>query len=405
MKRTATEMVERGGRMVEWELEAAEALAGLAGFSASLGGAAISGELKRLLVTQYSQEKSHKTMAVDKFHDGTSTRITTSPEKIEKIIKKNPNPNHSRGRICLQNSVNKSRSKLTEGEKQERMARRIMANREAARETIRRRQAMFMELNKKAVDASDENEYLKKEKELAVAEYHSLKCRNELLKAKLANSKKPITRDHMQVDPKASRAEKTYPKASRADKTYPKASRAEKIYPWHNHPSMVPCIWPPIIPPSDAFKFQCAGPHSHEMGPSHFPMIVYPMPWLLPFFAHGHTPHSQSGMSTLSSFEDSGHLSKANTSSSNKSIATGLTSQSESHVIENTARYPDGTVYVPGLFSPVKPQERPVGPARNDVGRQQLYKEMEYIYDAAAEARKRRKELMKMKNVSTRHQC
>ncbi|KAK4392083.1 hypothetical protein Sango_1986100 [Sesamum angolense] len=93
------------------------------------------------------------------------------------------------------NSANRSRQNLTEAEREARRLRRILANRESARQTIRRRQAMHLELIKKAADLSEENENLKKEKELVVKEHTSLKCRNEFLKLQLANIKKAERRE------------------------------------------------------------------------------------------------------------------------------------------------------------------------------------------------------------------
>lgn len=80
----------------------------------------------------------------------------------------------------------RSRLNLTEAEKEERRLRRILANRESARQTIRRRQALCEELTRKAADLSWENENLKKEKELALKNYQSLETTNKHLKAQMA---------------------------------------------------------------------------------------------------------------------------------------------------------------------------------------------------------------------------
>ncbi|KAK3226787.1 hypothetical protein Dsin_006649 [Dipteronia sinensis] len=56
----------------------------------------------------------------------------------------------------------RSRQNLTEAEKEERRIRRILANRESARQTIRRRQALCEELTRKATELVQENEYLKR---------------------------------------------------------------------------------------------------------------------------------------------------------------------------------------------------------------------------------------------------
>ncbi|TYK25238.1 bZIP transcription factor family protein [Cucumis melo var. makuwa] len=85
----------------------------------------------------------------------------------------------------------RSRRNLTEAEKEERRIRRILANRESARQTIRRRQALCEELTRKAADLAWENENLKREKELALKEYQSLETTNKELKEQLAEAVKP----------------------------------------------------------------------------------------------------------------------------------------------------------------------------------------------------------------------
>ncbi|XP_020212592.1 uncharacterized protein LOC109797089 isoform X3 [Cajanus cajan] len=82
----------------------------------------------------------------------------------------------------------KSRRNLTEEEKEARRVRRILANRESARQTIRRRQALCEELNRKAATLVVENQNLKREKELALKEYQSLETTNKHLKAQIAMS-------------------------------------------------------------------------------------------------------------------------------------------------------------------------------------------------------------------------
>ncbi|CAM8979362.1 unnamed protein product [Rhodiola kirilowii] len=69
----------------------------------------------------------------------------------------------------------RSRKNLTEAEKEEKRLRRVLANRESARQTIRRRQALHEELSRKASDLSVENADLKREKELALEKLLSLK--------------------------------------------------------------------------------------------------------------------------------------------------------------------------------------------------------------------------------------
>ncbi|MBA0660683.1 hypothetical protein Goklo_012660 [Gossypium klotzschianum] len=126
----------------------------------------------------------------------------------------------------------RSRQNLTEAEKEARRLRRILANRESARQTIRRRQALCEKLTLKVTDLTQENENLKrvsgassdnylkysiercflvviefmlilhgnlftfdyipteKAKELALKEYHSQDSTNKHLKAEMAKALK-----------------------------------------------------------------------------------------------------------------------------------------------------------------------------------------------------------------------
>ncbi|KAL6521126.1 hypothetical protein OROGR_017695 [Orobanche gracilis] len=377
---------EDGGRMVACEMEAAEALAGLAWCSVLRGGAVTSGELKRQLVTDFQDNIT----ASQHLNDSIST-VVTSPEKIDTIVENIHRELHGR---------NKSRPKLTEGEKQARKLRRILANRETARQTIRRRQAMFLDLNRKAADVLEDNENLKKEKELAVEKYNSLKDRNEFLKAQLSKSKKAEIRDHMQEHPEASRAWKSGSATSSSCST-----------------SLVPCFWPPIFPLTDIFKFQC-GPRSHNTNPSLSPLLLYPVPWLLPFFAHGSTPYchlgakghqcSKSSCSQTLLHEYNRHLAanNRNTSGREASKTAGRVHGPESGFLlecgdNDTAQHPDGAIYVPGLFARVKPQET-CGPGLSGRNQQSMIERInktEGVF-VATEARRR---VMKFKNVPSRH--
>ncbi|KAL6906104.1 hypothetical protein ACP4OV_003705 [Aristida adscensionis] len=75
------------------------------------------------------------------------------------------------------------RHMLTEAEKEAKRLRRVLANRESARQTILRRQAIRDELARKVADLSSQNETMKKEKDMVMKEYLSLKETNRQLKA------------------------------------------------------------------------------------------------------------------------------------------------------------------------------------------------------------------------------
>ncbi|KAK6147166.1 hypothetical protein DH2020_018078 [Rehmannia glutinosa] len=369
---------EDGGPMVACELEAAKALAGLARFSALHGGAVTSGELERRLVTEaagtstsHSQDQD-QIIAGRQFWHYASPRIT-SPEKTDKIVENIPS--QLRRTNCQSNSASKSRPKLTQAEKEARKIRRVLANRESARQTIRRRQAMYVDLTRKAADVLEENENLKK----------------------LAKIKEAEERD-AQEEPNTSQAEK---------------STSTPIYP----PSIFPCFWPSILPSSDVFNNTLHSYYGTKEGENAHQCNTC---------SCSETPVHEDN-SQLSTNRNMG----AEASNSKKSMdvggvrGPGLTFPSDSGD-ENTARHPNGTIFVPGLFSRVR--ESP-GPSRNcdvddtcDVnvvsphermrhGLSQKnqeaivsrhYKKSEDIF-VASEARRRRKELMKLKNIDSHH--
>ncbi|XP_057777852.1 uncharacterized protein LOC130996574 isoform X2 [Salvia miltiorrhiza] len=165
-----------------------------------------------------------------------STDFAPSPQKIT----------HQSNPLMM-----KFRRKLTEAEKEERKLRHIMANRESARQTIRRRQAMHLELTKKAADVLEENENLKKHKELMVEDFNSLRERNEFLKARLAEAQKVVAGDT-----------KEEPDSSEAEKTCSAATATTPIFHQNQPPSLAPCFWPFAVPSSDVFPFQCVS-HPH----------------------------------------------------------------------------------------------------------------------------------------------
>ncbi|CAM0148918.1 unnamed protein product [Urochloa decumbens] len=82
------------------------------------------------------------------------------------------------------------RHTLTEAEKEAKRLRRVLANRESARQTILRRQAIRDELARKVADLSSQNENMKKEKDMVMQEYLSLKEANKQLKEQVAKTTK-----------------------------------------------------------------------------------------------------------------------------------------------------------------------------------------------------------------------
>lgn len=81
--------------------------------------------------------------------------------------------------------VSKPKAALTEMEKEARRLRRVQANRESARQTIRRKQILCEELKKRAACLALENESMKQKKGLLMQELCSLKNWNRHLKQQL----------------------------------------------------------------------------------------------------------------------------------------------------------------------------------------------------------------------------
>ncbi|KAH6825375.1 hypothetical protein C2S53_018727 [Perilla frutescens var. hirtella] len=403
---------DEGGRMVACELAAAEALAGMARCSAARGGAS---ELRPQHAMEALFTSQDQPVVAEQVCNYAPMTIT-SPAKADK------NVDHIPGQLCSpnrqSNPLMKFRRKLSEAEKEERKVRRIMANRESARQTIRRRQAMYVELTRKASDVFEENENLKKQKELMVEEYNSIKGRNEFLKTQLAEAKK-VAAGETEEEPNSPEAEK-----------FSSANASAPIF-LHNQPSMVPCFWPPIIPSSE-HSMGNAGPGA--------PLFVVPIPWLLPLLTHSGTNSHYCGKCLCSEArpsEDSNHLpSNQNMRAEAEGYNHMQNVCADDHIdrrggmtlpldrgVQCSVRQPPGAIVVPGLFTPVRPRESlepPRSCQEDDTTDIRLVsaienmrhgllrtnqetiicspKKAEDVY-VATEARRRRKELMKLKNI------
>ncbi|KAJ9542638.1 hypothetical protein OSB04_029144 [Centaurea solstitialis] len=160
----------------------------------------------------------------------------------------------------------KSRQNLTEAEIEARKIRRVLANRESARQTIHRRQAIFEELTRKAVDLAWENEKLKREKEMASKKYDSLKTKNECLKAQMTKV--------MNIEAGEESNATNEPTVS--------ASSTNSPFIVYNQPPFLPLVWPNPV------QLQCGGivfpsSSSCEEGSSigSSPVYLLPYPWLV----------------------------------------------------------------------------------------------------------------------------
>ncbi|KAI3776122.1 hypothetical protein L1987_45885 [Smallanthus sonchifolius] len=233
-------------RLVKIELEAAEALAGLAQFPAtkdvSGGSESVAERVKdesnegnssfddlpsnsyeiclvflanKQVATNFMVKKPEK-----------SGILTAKSAKDKPITELRLNPAYPTN--CA-SSGRKSRQNLTEAEMEARKTRRVLANRESARQTIRRRQ----------------------EKDTASKHYDSLKAKNECLKAqmKIMNNEAKETREESITT------------------NEPAISASSTNSPFFNYvqPSFLPFVWP------NSVQLQC-GPPAGIVLPSHIPI-------------------------------------------------------------------------------------------------------------------------------------
>ncbi|GMP49995.1 hypothetical protein CsSME_00016787 [Camellia sinensis var. sinensis] len=294
-------------------------------------------------------------------------------------------------------SGSKSRKKLTEAEKEEKRIRRVLANRESARQTIRRRQANHAELTRKAASLTLENLNLKQvgsvpslgffgvswstfpyilfvavvlellnanilafteliasadnsigqEKELAVSEYEHLRSRNECLKAQMA-----MTED-------------------------------------------VPM---PAIAKPNSFQEQ-ENPQNIN-GPG-TPLFIMPCPWFFPFPDHGN------GLQSRPSFDLNDEQNETlmnNQGSANSSSIAHVEKHHHSLPIKVKTEASGSTEAMPAnvvVSSTVSHTVTVLSELKQDLIVCSSKKNMDAVA-AAAEARKKRKELTKLKNLHCR---
>ncbi|KAM5559537.1 hypothetical protein ABKV19_020946 [Rosa sericea] len=323
--------------MVKEELEAAEALADLAHLAMrensgaeSAGNWGLKGKRAKKRVKSESPPTLSGSNPVPAFPDlpqqdqavigpaqceRVCTNVVGEPVKTELVMnKKIAKSEHdaeltASTPICTTSypsfSCTKSRRNLTEEEKEERRIRRILANRESARQTIRRRQALCEDLTKKAADLALENESLKRKKDLALKQYQSLEETNRLLKVQMAKARK-------------AEVEETPDENMSAYVQIPLSSPTNPPLFLFNRPPFTPVFWPSIIQSSNSIQLQqvpqnpmtipsnislpCNGTadSSHELGNpinvngSRTPLYVFPCPWFFPHFDNGNGLQPQS---------------------------------------------------------------------------------------------------------------
>ncbi|XP_059595167.1 uncharacterized protein LOC100257875 isoform X6 [Vitis vinifera] len=290
-------------------------------------------------------------------------------------------------------------SDLTEAEKEARRLRRVLANRESARQTIRRRQALCGELSRKAADLSLENETLKREKELAMKEFQSLENKNKHLKAQVAKIIKP-------------EEEKTPESISSHEMTsIPPSSNCPLLL--YNQPSFTPFLW---SSPERRFQNAFAShavPDEREnpnIDAYRTPLYILPCPWFFPLPNHGNGLHLPPSLNLKDKQDAVNSQCSASSLIKNKSDAHHISSHSNAMILspsplmslksaitfkhegELQSSYVDNGEggHIVSVFSE-KNQEPVICSSKRLVDAV-----------AAAEARKRRKELTKLKNLHGR---
>ncbi|XP_034693483.1 DNA-binding protein EMBP-1 isoform X3 [Vitis riparia] len=293
----------------------------------------------------------------------------------------------------------KLRQNLTEAEKEARRLRRVLANRESARQTIRRRQALCEELSRKAADLSLENETLKREKELAMKEFQSLENKNKHLKAQVAKIIKP-------------EEEKTPESISSHEMTsIPPSTNCPLLL--YNQPSFTPFLW---SSPERRFQNAFAShavPDEREnpnIDAYRTPLYILPCPWFFPLPNHGNGLHHPPSLNLKDKQDAVNSQCSASSLIKNKSDAHHIPSHSNAMILnpsplmslksaitfkhegELQSSYIDNGEggHIVSVFSE-KNQEPVICSSKRLVDAV-----------AAAEARKRRKELTKLKNLHGR---
>ncbi|XVE61515.1 hypothetical protein DITRI_Ditri06bG0046600 [Diplodiscus trichospermus] len=231
----------------------------------------------------------------------TGTNLLTKSVKVEEnaeSVKSSP----TCASKYMSGGGGRSRQNLTEAEKEARRLRRILANRESARQTIRRRQALCEHLTLKVADLTRENENLKRAKELALKEYRSQESTNKNLKAEMA---KAIKAEEGKAPGEVKLARQINP-----------SSRNYPFFFYNQHP-FPPFCWPSIVQSSHPIQSQC-GQQNATIFPSSIssqtncrlasspdqenpidingpknPLYVVPYPWFFSLPDHGNGLHPQ----------------------------------------------------------------------------------------------------------------
>ncbi|KZV48948.1 monodehydroascorbate reductase-like [Dorcoceras hygrometricum] len=342
-------------RMLTFELEAAEALAGLSRCSAVRGG-----EERRPTQLVLPESDQDQGMCVQQSSGKLSATVAASMNNTKNVETAVSQTTCTGGRS---KSCRTMRQNLTEAEKEARRISRVLANRESARRTIKRRQIMYLELTGKAASLLEDNMYLKK----------------------MTNRKMAEAGERREAQSNSSRAEISTAATVTAPPFF-----------LYNHPSFVPFFWPPIVPSSDVFSSQylsnpdgttptwekpCTdhgqqGPGGISTKPG-TPLFLLPVPWTLPFLTQVGTTESHPMVKRK---HEVSHTHQCRTTSPS---VTHIQEQNH-HLSSNRNSRTDGFKH--GFF-----EKNRGGPLLS------ASRKLKNVM-AASEARIKRRELMKLKN-------
>ncbi|KAL5710682.1 hypothetical protein ACHQM5_021217 [Ranunculus cassubicifolius] len=297
----------------------------------------------------------------------------------------------------------RSKHQLTEAEKEAKRLRRVLANRESARQTIRRRQAICEELTRKAADLALENANMKREKELILKEYLLMKDTNQELKAQIARSTKTKTEETTSIP------------INELSPSSPEKQLPLLVY---SRPSVTPFVWSPIIhpvktqePPSNE-QVNGHGPSPSSNPPTSTngpmpPFYIMPCPWFFPIANGLYPPHpldsstcSTNKQDDISLLCDPSLSLNFNENIENNPPSPETNTKSPKNIlVDTTIRLAPGEELMN-----VKEEESGSSFQERENNNDNYICHSQKIVDAAvaAEARKRRKELTRLKNLNGR---
>ncbi|XP_024985047.1 uncharacterized protein LOC112520754 isoform X2 [Cynara cardunculus var. scolymus] len=390
IKVLSSDNVAEEDRMVEIELEAAEALAELAHVAANRfltrGGESDSGNPCFNLVESFPKHLFEDQANFCRKESEKTSIWTAKPVKDEQNAELPSTASYPTK--YASSSGRKSRQRLTEAEKEARKIRRVLANRESARQTIRRRQAIYEELTRKAADLAWENKNLKRKKEMASKEFDSLKDMNERLKAQMVK---------VEADEIHGESRKSYDELNTCSSST-------------NSP-FIKCNWSPFLP------LTITNSSSSDKGVSTItngitsPLYVFPHPWLFAFLHNDNEHHPRSFNlnekpieSSQGSLHSSSSISKASMPIFPKMVEPETSCSTEAM----PAKALDGTQFGGPLTIESKTRSRnlinPVEHIIHEIHQVPVVCSGKKLCDmaAASEARKRRKHLQRQKDLHWR---